>query len=183
MIDMILKPQDIVVLLKLIAIGKSDWSYAKIAVELGMSPSEVHAAVKRSLHAQLSFQYKSQTIPNTKNLGEFIIHGIRYVFIPERGEITRGIPTIFAAAPMSSELVSSGDPPPVWPDPEGDTRGQSFSPLYKSVPFAARRDDKLYELLVLVDALRGGNTRERKMASREVQKRLDFYNGIEKSEY
>lgn len=180
---MILKPQDIVVLLKLIAIGKSDWSYAKLAVDLDMSPSEVHAAIKRSLRAQLSFQYNSQIIPNTKNLTEFVIHGIRYVFIPERGEITRGMPTIFAAAPMANELVSSGDPPPVWPDSEGDIRGQSFSPLYKSVPSAARKDGKLYELLVLVDALRGGNTRERKIASLEIQKRLGYYNGLEKPEY
>lgn len=180
---MILKPQDIVVLLKLIAIEKSDWSYAKLAVDLDISPSEVHAAIKRSLQAQLAFQYNSQIMPNTKNLNEFIIHGIRYVFIPERGEITRGMPTIFAAAPMANELVSSGEPPPVWPDPEGDIRGQSFSPLYKSVPSAARKDGKLYELLVLVDALRGGNTRERKIASVEIQKRFDYYNGIEKSEY
>ena len=180
---MILKPQDIVVLLKLIAIGKSDWSYAKLAVDLYMSPSEVHAAIKRSLRAQLSFQYNSQIIPNTKTLKEFIIHGIRYVFIPERGEITRGLPTIFAAAPMANELVSSGDPPPVWPDPEGDIRGQSFSPLYKSVPSAARKDGKLYELLVLVDALRGGNTRERKIASLEIQRRLDYYNDIQKPEH
>ena len=180
---MILKPQDIFVLLKLIAIEKSDWSYAKLAVNLDMSPSEVHAAVKRSLRAQLSFHHNSQIIPNTNNLKEFIIHGIRYVFIPERGEITRGLPTIFAAAPLANKLVSSGDPPPVWPDPEGGIRGQSFSPLYKSVPSAARNDRKLYELLVLVDALRGGNTRERKIASLEIQKRLDYYNDIEKPEY
>jgi hypothetical protein len=180
---MILKPQDIVVLLKFIAIGKSDWSYAKLAADLVISSSEVHAAVKRSLQAQLAFQYNSQIMPNTKNLNEFIIHGIRYVFIPERGEITRGMPTIYAASPMANKLVSSGEPPPVWPDPDGDIRGQSFSPLYKSVPSAARKDSKLYELLVLVDALRGGNTRERKIASVEIQKRFDYYNGIEKSEY
>lgn len=175
---MILKPQDIVVLLKLIVIEKCDWSYAKLAVDLEMSPSEVHAAVKRSLRAQLAIQKNSHILPNTKNLNEFIIHGIRYVFVPDRGEITRGMPTIFAAAPMADKLVSSGDPPPVWPDPDGDVRGQSFSPLYKSVPSAARKDDKLYELLVLIDAIRGGNTRERKIASLEIQKRFDYYNGI-----
>jgi hypothetical protein len=180
---MILKPQDIVVLLKLIAIGKSNWSYSKLAVDLYMSPSEVHAAVKRSMRAQLCFQSNSQIIPNTNNLKEFIVHGIRYVFIPERGEITRGMPTIFGAAPMAGEIVTSGDPPPVWPDPEGDTRGQSFSPLYKSVPSAARKDIEFYELLVLVDAIRGGNIRERKIASLEIQKRLACYYEIEKSEY
>jgi hypothetical protein len=93
------------------------------------------------------------------------------------------MPTIFAAAPIANEIVSSGDPPPVWPDPEGDVRGQSFSPLYTSVPSAARKDSKFYELLVLVDALRSGNVRERKIASLKIQNRLDYYNDIEKSEY
>jgi hypothetical protein len=176
---MILKPQDIVVLLKLVAIEKADWSYAKLAVDLEMSSSEVHAAVKRSLRTQLAIQKNSHILPNIKNLNEFIIHGLRYVFVPDRGEITRGMPTIFAAAPMMDKLISSGDPPPVWPDPDGDVRGQSFSPLYKSVPSAARKDEKLYELLVLIDAIRGGNTRERKIASLEIQKRFDDYNDIQ----
>jgi hypothetical protein len=173
---MVLKPQDIFVLLKLIAIGKSDWSYAGLAVDLAMSPSEVHAAIKRAHRAQLCFENQSRMVPNTSNLSEFLIYGIRYVFIPERGEITRGMPTIFAAAPLVDKLVSSGDLPPVWPDPEGDTRGQSFSPLYQSAPAAARKDEKLYQLLVLVDALRGGNTRERKIASREIRDRFESYN-------
>ncbi len=180
---MILKPQDIFILLKLIAIGKSDWSYAKIGVDLEMSPSEVHAAIKRSLRAQLAVQTNSKTVPNTKNLEEFLVHGIRYVFLPERGEITRGLATISAAAPLTNEMVSSGDPPPVWPDPEGETRGQSFSPLYKSVPKAARKDEKLYELLALVDAIRGGNTRERKIASTEIQKRLQAYHDTGEPEH
>lgn len=32
------------------------------------------------------------------------------------------------------------EPAPVWPDPEGPERGQAFSPLYRSVPKAARKD-------------------------------------------
>ena len=74
-------------------------------------------------------------------------------------------------------LVSSGDPPPVWPDPEGNVRGQSFSPLYKSVPKAASKDRQLYELLVLTDAIRGGRSREREIAVKEIQKRLKNYDG------
>lgn len=52
----------------------------------------------------------------------------------------------------------------VWPCPEGKVRGESFSPLYRSVPVAARNDPHLYEVLALVDAIRGGRNRERKMA-------------------
>jgi len=172
---MILKPQDIFVLLKLIAIGPAEWSYARLAVDLDMSASEVHAAMKRSLRAQLAVQYDSLIRPNIKNINEFLIHGIRYVFIPERGELTRGLPTIHGAEFMAKKIVSSGDPPPVWPDPEGPTRGQSFSPLYRSASSAARKDKHLYELLVLVDALRGGNARERQIAGSEMNKRLNWY--------
>ncbi len=65
--------------------------------------------------------------------------------------------------------------PPVWPDPESSIRGESFSPLYKSVPIATKNDSKLYELLALVDAIRGGQTREREMAKKELKKRLAAY--------
>lgn len=51
---MILKPQDILVLLKLVAMGKEPWSYNRLAVDLGMSPAETHAAVQRALGAQLA---------------------------------------------------------------------------------------------------------------------------------
>jgi hypothetical protein len=40
------------------------------------------------------------------------------------------------------------------------------------VPKAARRDPVLYELLALVDALRDGRARERRMAERELSTRL-----------
>ena len=169
---MILKPQDLFVMLKLIAVGEADWSYARLAVDLDMSASEVHAAIKRSLQAQLAVWHNSQIRPNMQNINEFLVHGIRYVFMPERGELTRGVPTIHGAEFMAKKIASAGDPPPVWPDPEGAVRGQSFSPLYRSAPSASRKDNQLYELLVLVDALRGGNIRERKIAVSEIQKRL-----------
>ncbi|MBO6506822.1 MAG: hypothetical protein JJ977_18640, partial [Kordiimonadaceae bacterium] len=61
---MVLKPQDILVLLKLVAIGQRDWSYAKLAVELGMSPAEVHAAANRALSAQLGAKKSDRLVPN-----------------------------------------------------------------------------------------------------------------------
>lgn len=90
---MILKPQDIFVLLKLVAIGNSDWSYNRLAVSLHMSPAEVHAAMRRAVSAHLAKRYDDQTVPNILNLKEFMVHGIRYVFVPDRGEMTRGVPT------------------------------------------------------------------------------------------
>ncbi|MEW8543794.1 MAG: hypothetical protein AB2693_09660 [Candidatus Thiodiazotropha sp.] len=37
---MVLKPQDILVLLKLVTLGGRPWSYSQTAIELGMSLSE-----------------------------------------------------------------------------------------------------------------------------------------------
>ena len=39
-----------------------------------------------------------------------------------------------------------------------------LEPLYKTVPIAARRDPRLYEILALLDALRDGRARERRLA-------------------
>lgn len=170
-----LKPQDVLFLLKLVAMGKNPWSFNGIASELAMSPSEVHAAAQRALAARLAIKEDDNIWPNIRNLEEFLIHGIQYVFVPERGEINRGMPTAHAAAPMKEKFVSSDEFVPVWPDPEGQVRGESFSPIYKSAPVAARKDENLYQLLALVDAIRGGRAREREIAKKELTKRLVQY--------
>jgi hypothetical protein len=50
---MTLKPQDIYILLKLIIVGKGQWSYPSLAKALFMSTSEVHAGIKRAVSARL----------------------------------------------------------------------------------------------------------------------------------
>jgi len=172
---MILKPQDLLVLLKLVAIGRGSWTYSVLANDLGMSPSEVHAAVKRALAARLAVEQSQTIAPVVSALQEFLAHGVQYAFVPDRGEMTRGMPTAHAAAPLRDTLSPSNEPPPVWPDPEGEVRGLAFSPLYSSAPRAARRDETLYALLALVDAVRGGRARERKLALRMLDERLRAY--------
>lgn len=170
-----LKPQDILYLLKLVAIGENSQSFNKLSIDLGMSPSEVHAAAKRAQAARLAYREEDKVKPNITHLEEFLLHGIQYAFVPERGGLQRGMPTAYASAPMDAYFVQDNEPPPVWPDPEGEVRGLSFSPLYKSAPRAAKNDPKLYELLVLVDALRDGRVRERNIAEKELKKRLEQY--------
>ncbi|MEN6439984.1 MAG: hypothetical protein ABFD97_15515 [Syntrophobacter sp.] len=167
---MILKPQDILILMKLIALGHSEWSYSSLGLELSMSPSEVHSGLKRAGTARL-FDEKRRK-PVKKALEEFLIHGLKYAFPPSRGGLTRGMPTSFAGPPLKDLIVSSGEIPPVWPDPEGEEQGYEYSPLYKSVPKAAAKDFKLYELLVLVDAIRDSRAREREIAVNEIRARL-----------
>jgi hypothetical protein len=54
--------------------------------------------------------------------------------------------------------------PPVWPWREGGTRGIALEPLYRTAPAAALRDPILYGLLALVDVIRDGRARGRKIA-------------------
>lgn len=167
---MILKPQDILILLKLIIIDSENWSYSSLAKELYMSPSEVHAGIRRATQARLYSQPEQR--PIFSNLEEFIIHGIKYSFPVNLGTKTRGIVTSYGASTFKNMLVQHDDLPPVWPFSKGNTQGISFSPLYKSVPQAATEDKKLYELLTIVDALREGRVRERDIASKELQSRI-----------
>lgn len=167
---MILKPQDIFILLKIIALGRNDWSYSSLANDLFMSPSEVHAGVKRAASARLININLKQPVKNA--LVEFLVHGIKYSFPPDLGSITRGLPTSYAGPPLNLKFSFSDKAIPVWPDPEGEIRGYSFSPLYKSAPMAAKKDIILYEYLVLVDAIRDGRAREREYAVKEINVRL-----------
>jgi len=169
--SMILKPQDIVILLKLVTLGNRPWSYSALAFELGMSPSEVHSGIKRTAAARLFDPQRN--LPVIRSLQEFLVHGVKYAYPPDRGQLTRGIPTSYAAPPLNSLIVQPDEPPPVWPDPDGTVRGYEFAPLYRSVPKAAVRDQAFYELLALVDAIRDGRVRERELAVRLLTERLE----------
>jgi len=167
-----LKPQDICVLLKIVTLERSPWSYGQLAYELGMSASEVHAGIKRATEASLMRLEEGWGVPDPEALEELLVHGVKYVFTPVHGRLTRGMPTSHAAPPLNRAFPGLDEPPPVWPDAQSDVRGYEFSPLYKSVPYAARRDARLYELLALVDGIRGGAETVRELATRELQARL-----------
>ncbi|NQW48455.1 MAG: hypothetical protein HQ464_11915, partial [Planctomycetes bacterium] len=140
-----LKPQDLVVAIKLAVAG--DLTYDQLAASLGLSKSETHGAVKRAKAAGLLLADRQ---PNRYALLEFVLHGARYAFPAVRGGMTRGMPTAHAAPPLVDLIVQDNDPVPVWPDPQGEVRGTSFKPLYRTVPKAARADAKLYECLSLI---------------------------------
>ena len=134
---MILKPQDILILIKLVALAESEWTYFSLGVELSIDSSEVHSGLRRAVAAHLMDEQRRK--PVKKALEEFLIHGVKYVYPASTGGLTRGMPTSFAGPPLRGVIVSSGLVPPVWPDPEGEEQGYEFSPLYKSVPKAAAR--------------------------------------------
>lgn len=170
---MSLKEHDIVVILKLVSVGERRWSYPSLAEELSMSPSGVYGSVKRALECKLLEPEKKH--PRRAALEEFLVHGVKYVFPPQRGGLTRGMPTGYAAPPLNTQIAQSTAHPPVWPYAKGAVRGYAFTPLHRGVPAAAEKDVLLYELLALVDAIRGGRAREASIAVEEIKKRLKLH--------
>lgn len=168
-----LKPQDLVVLLKLLVLGEKRRSFAELAAELSMSASEVHACVGRAMEARLVHVADDHLYVTKAALKEFLLHGARYAFPPVHGATTRGVPTAHAAPPLREEVnQAAAEQPPVWPCADGEQRGLALYPLYPSVPQAARKDPKLYETLALFDALRSGTARDRNLAGRMLEARL-----------
>lgn len=171
---MAIKAQDILVLLKLFTKRDETWTYSQLATELDMSSSQVHAAIRRIIRSGLALEKNGDVRVHTRNMEEFLLHALQYISVPERGPRSRGMATLTSAPPFASVFVGDEEPV-VWPDPLGDARGDSLEPIYKSAPAAARRDSKLYELLVISDALRAGRARERQAAATELRKRLSEY--------
>ena len=166
---MFTKPQDIVVALKL-CVADNDGTYASLGSELGMSASEAHACVRRLSEARL-VEPESRRV-RREVLANFLVHGVPYAFPAAPRDVTRGMPTAWAAPVMQGKFSGASQLPPIWPDPEGETQGATVRPLYPSVPRAARADKKLYDLLALVDALRIGRARERRWAEKEIARKL-----------
>ena len=163
-----MKGQDILVILKLVNSGAAR-SFAELGKSVGLSASEAHAAIRRLVEARLLDP--DQRRVHRRALFKFLVNGVPYAFPASMKEATRGKPTGWAAPALKGRIVTD-DLPPVWPDPEGDVRGQAVKPLYGSVLVAAKNDPKLYDLLALVDALRLGRARERQIAEDELEKRL-----------
>jgi hypothetical protein len=168
--QVILKPQDILLLLKIVSIEEESWNQKPMALALGMSQSEVSESAARSKYAGLLSTNGKEVM--RLSLLEFLQYGLRYVFPQKPGPVVRGVPTSHSAAPLNKIIQSTEHY--VWPYGKGTVRGHSIVPLYKSVPEAALKDEKLHELLALVDALRVGRAREKSIAIAELKKRFNL---------
>ena len=164
-----MRPQDIAVLLKIIALQTDNWRNIDIANALHISPSEISEALNRCRIARLIDNKKRHVFMNAFN--EFLVYGLKYVFPTEPGAIVRGVPTAHSASPIK-EHISSGTDVYVWPYSKGNTRGQAIEPLYQSIPEAVQEDKLFYELMAIVDTFRVGRAREINIATIELEKRL-----------
>ncbi|PCI21046.1 hypothetical protein COB64_00805 [Candidatus Wolfebacteria bacterium] len=150
------------------------YSARGLAAVLGISKTEVNASINRSVDVGMAIYDRITNHPkaNKKAILEFIISGLKYVFPAKPAEMTRGIPTSFSAPVLKDELKSAGEYKYVWPDVNGHEKGQSVKPLFKSVPLAVKQDQRLYEYLALIDAIRLGNPREENLAIHILEEKL-----------
>ncbi|MDH6233771.1 hypothetical protein M2281_004384 [Mesorhizobium soli] len=187
-----MKSQDVVVLLKLASLedevkeaghepppprpfgGEDIYSVRGLEAALGISKTEVGASLKRSIESGLAIKDRAtgRHKPNRRLLRDFIVHGLKFVFPAKPGAMQRGLPTAFAAPVLKESLHSAGHLICVWPYAHGKDLGQVIEPLFKSVPEAAEKDQRLYAYLALVDAIRIGNPRESHLAADLLKARL-----------
>lgn len=180
---MSIKPQDIVILAKLLAKqDNEDWSQNSLAFELCLSPSQINSAFKRLIIAGLITTYRPPNKPRpiVQACGEFIIHALKYIFPAKLGEIARGIPTSYSGPSLKKKIIPGNDPVPVWPYGEGEERGVGLKPLYPSVPESISKhpDPLFYDLLTLIDAIRSGRAREKQLAIQNLSEILKTKNKV-----
>lgn len=167
-----MRPQDILILLKMVVLGPPLQSNSVLVRSLKISAAEISEALERCRIAKLVDVSKKRV--NVKALEEFLLFGVKYVFPAQPEGITRGVSTAFSASPIKEHVVQSNEKY-VWRYSKGTERGQAIEPLYKTVPEIIAEEAELYELLVIVDTLRVGRVREVEIATKELKTRLDKY--------
>jgi hypothetical protein len=170
--QLILKPQDLVVAVKLAVNRQRDFGLAELAAELGMALSSVHGAIVRGEQGRLLSRSAGSIRAIRSAVSEFVVHGAKYSFPAQLGPTTRGTATSIGGPTLRRHFESTDQFCPVWPDPEGSSRGPGLIPLYPGLAKATSKDENLYDTLTLLDALRVGAAREREMAVLALEERL-----------
>lgn len=159
-----MRPQDIPILLKIIALDERPWLLSELSASLRISISEVSESLNRSRLANL-IDYNKKKV-NRHNLLDFLKFGIRYVFPQHPGSMARGIPTAHSHPSMKHLFIS--DLNYVWPNNKGTTLGQVIEPFYPKQTEGVLDDEFYYKLLALVDVIRVGKIREINYAMEEL---------------
>jgi len=163
-----MRPQDVVILLKILSLKGQHWQYRDLAHNLSISISEVSDSLKRSHTAGLVDESKKKIF--RQSLMEFIEFGLHYVFPQIPGTMVVGYPTGHSHPYFKKKFIS--DENYVWPYMDGNVRGLAIEPLYKGAVAACQKDPDLYLMLASIDMVRLGRARERKEALNELKKMI-----------
>ena len=161
-----MRPQDVAVLIKILSVEDQAWQLSSLSVDLSISISEISESLNRSKIAKLIDHDKKKV--HRQNLMEFLEHGIKYVFPIQPGSMVRGVPTAHTHPQLKKQFISELNF--VWPDNNGQKIGLLIEPLYLKQIQAAKKDDRFYLLMSLIDIIRVGKLREVKYAISELKK-------------
>ncbi|MBE7539347.1 MAG: AsnC family protein [Opitutaceae bacterium] len=123
--------------------------YADLGRELGMSTSEVHAAVRRLGDASLIGSGTKEVRREPQR--NFLLHGVPYAFPARPKEVTQGLPTAWAAPALYALLalvdavrigwarepaLAPATPPPISRCYAASSRsgGVGFTPIFAAPP-------------------------------------------------
>lgn len=161
-----LKPQDILILMKLIS--RPSLPQKELATQLLLSQAEVSHGLTRlknsSLLTQEGFAQKESAL-------ELFVHAVKYFYPAQYGPPALGIPTSYAH-PSFRFVKYNPEDSLVWPSAIGSSRGTTLIPFYPTIPDACSQDESLYKIAALVEMLRAGKAREKKLAEEELRKVL-----------
>lgn len=170
--QLVLKPQDLLVALKIAVNRGREFTLTELGTELNMAVSVVHGSIRRNEQARLVSRSAGNIRVMRSSLREFTIHGAKYAFPAVLGPLSRGVPTAIAGPVLRVHFGKADSLPPVWPDPDGSGYGPSVTPLYPTALAACKNDNSLFEVLTLLDALRVGAAREQALAAIQLEERL-----------
>ncbi|HTM66045.1 MAG TPA: hypothetical protein VL093_06985 [Flavipsychrobacter sp.] len=168
MVNSNMRPQDVVVLLKIISANRKSWMNKELAAELYLSTAEISNSLQRNAISGL-FDADHKKI-RLQSFTEFLIYGLPYIFPQTPGGMAKGMPTGHSHEYFKEKIVDSEIY--VWPDVESGYRGLSVQPLYPGAVNAAKMDSKLYLYLALIDVIRMGKVREKELAIEKLKQEI-----------
>lgn len=167
-----LGPTDIYVLAGALSDDRDALTLRELAGRLHVDHTLVHRALKRAEAAGLYAASSKQV--NRANFEELMTHAGRFIAPARLGELTRGVPAAWAAEPISTIIHQpKQEPPPVWPEALGAVRGQALKPLHPAAVKASQDAPTLASLLAIIDSLRAGDVRVRKVAASSLHETLN----------
>lgn len=100
-----MRPQDIVVLIKIILLEDKEWQFQDIARAIYISPAEVSESLSRSSFAGLINHERRKVFRNA--FFEFLQYGLPYVFPQAPGPMTKGMATSHSHKYFKGNIVSN----------------------------------------------------------------------------
>ena len=159
-----LKPLDLLILCKLAA--NNGRTYGFLSESLGISRSHIHKCVKR---LEICGFLNTDIKVNKKAFLVFALGGARYAFPAEKKGTMGGVLTGLQAVG-----VADGQPM-VWPckglENEKKAAGLGVKPLHPAA-LESVNDQKFWDLLALIDAIRAGDDKEAKVAMAILRERV-----------